>query len=226
MDVPPSTVVVWSDLGCPWAHLAVYRLHEVRHRLGLEEHVTFEHLAFPLELFNERPTQKNVLDKEIAALAEREPKAGWQPWSRREWEWPVTTVPALEAVRAAHLQSPLAAERLDRALRVAFFGSSRCISLRHVILDVADGVGGLDAATLADDLDRGAARQRVIEEWRRAEAADVEGSPHVFLPDGTDLHNPGVAMHWDGKPGSSTLVVEKDDPTVYDDLLRRAARSG
>ena len=226
VDVPPSTIVVWSDVGCPWAHLAVYRLHEARRRLGLEEQLVFEHLAFPLELFNDRPTPKNSIEQEAAALAECEPKAGWRPWSRREWEWPVTTLPALEAVRAAHRQSARAAERLDRALRVAFFGESRCISLRHVILKVAAGVDGLEVDALAEDLDRGVARHRMIEEWFRAVADDVSGSPHLFLPDGTDVHNPGIAMHWDGKPGSGTVVIEKADPTVYDDLVQRAAASG
>lgn len=46
MDVPAGTLVVYSDIGCPWAHAAVHRLHEGRDRLGLTEAVRFDHRAF------------------------------------------------------------------------------------------------------------------------------------------------------------------------------------
>jgi len=220
MDVPRGTIVVWSDIGCAWAHLAVHRLHETRHRLALDDEVTFEHLAFPLELFNDRPTQKRAVEAEMVALGGHEPDAGFHIWRGRDSEWPVTTLPALEAVRAAHLQGVTAAETLDRALRRAMFTESRCISLRHVILEVADECDDLDPRRLAEDLDAGVARRRVIDEWRRATAADVKGSPHLFFPDGTDTHNPGLRTHWDdgGFP-----VIEADDPSVYEGLLKRAA---
>ncbi|MCA1690698.1 MAG: DsbA family protein, partial [Actinobacteria bacterium] len=35
-SIAAGTIVVYSDIGCPWAHLAVYRLHAARRRLGLE----------------------------------------------------------------------------------------------------------------------------------------------------------------------------------------------
>jgi hypothetical protein len=44
-----------------------------------------------------------------------------------------------------------------------------------------------------------------------------------FLPDGTDMHNPGIEMHWQGEAGTGFPVIDHDDPTVYDDLLKRAA---
>jgi predicted DsbA family dithiol-disulfide isomerase len=100
------------------------------------------------------------------------------------------------------------------------FTESRCIALRHVILEVADESDGVDARRLADDLDAGVARRRVIEEWRRATAADVKGSPHLFLPDGSDMHNPGLRIH--GDPGGFP-VIDADDPSVYEDMLKRAA---
>jgi predicted DsbA family dithiol-disulfide isomerase len=222
MEVPERTVLIWSDIGCPWSHVAVHRLHEARRRLGLDE-LRLEHLSYPLELFDEQPTQKSILEAEIPVLGAIEPDAGWQLWRERDWEWPVTTLPALEAVRAARLQSTTAAESLDRALRRAFFGRSQCIALRHVILEVARNCGGVDANSLADTLDDGRARRRVIDEWHRAAIGDVKGSPHVFLPDGTDAHNPGIRMHWEGEQGTGFPVIDEDDPEVYDDLVKRAA---
>jgi len=44
-----GTLEIWSDIGCPWVQRAVQRLHEARHRLGLDERVVLEHRALRLE---------------------------------------------------------------------------------------------------------------------------------------------------------------------------------
>lgn len=188
-----ATIVVWSDIGCPWAHIAVARLHRIRHELGLDDTVRLDHRAFPLELFNDRPTPKPHLDAETEELSAKEPEAGWQPWQRPDHEWPVTTLPALEAVQAAKAQSLQASEQLDRSLRRAFFHDSRCISLRPVILDVASTCDHVDVDALRSALDDGSARRAVIDHYETAEAEGVEGSPHLFFPDGTGRHNPDEA---------------------------------
>ncbi len=222
--VTPGTVALYSDLGCPWAHLAVYRLHATRLRLGLEDAVTFDHRAFPLEVFNERPTPWRVLSAEIPVVGGLDPDAGWQIWQGEPVTWPVTTLPALEAVQAAKEQGLRASERLDRALRVALFGQSRCVSMRHVILEVAADAG-LDVPALRDALDEGRARRAVFDQQRAASDDQVQGSPHLFLADGTDMHNPGIQMEWAGEHGVGFPVVSKDDPGVYEDLVRRAAET-
>jgi hypothetical protein len=79
----------------------VYRLHRTRALLGLEDRVAFDLRAFPLELINEQATPKRILDAEIPVVGGLEPDAGWQVWQRHPSEWPVTTLPALEAVEAA-----------------------------------------------------------------------------------------------------------------------------
>jgi len=224
VEVTPGTIAIWSDIGCPWAHLAVHRLHETRRRLGLVDAVTLEHRPFPLELFNERPTPKTVVSAEIPVAGACDPAAGWQEWDGHEWEWPVTTLPALEAVQAVSALDVRAAEELDRALRVAFFGESRCISMRHVILEAAAKADLVDADVVAGALDDGIARRRLMARFEEAERnGQVKGSPHLFLADGTDAHNPGIEMHWEGRPGEGFPVVDRDEPTIYEDLLRRAA---
>ena len=223
MDVAPGTVVVWSDLSCPWAHVAVARLWRTRAELGLEQ-VRFDHRPFPLELFNEEPTSKVINDAEVEVLHGIEPQAGWQAWQRPPHEYPVTVLLALEAVQAAKEQGLAASEQLDRALRRAFYGESRCISLRSVVLDVATTCDAVDADALRHVLDDGRARRAVIDCFEAAPQLGVKGSPHLFLPDGDDSHNPGIRMHWEGgKPGKGPLVIDADDPSVYRDLLKRAA---
>lgn len=51
----------------------------------------------------------------------------------------------------------------------------------------------------------------------------VQGSPHFLLADGSSVHNPGVEIHQEGETGAGFLVVDSDDPTAHDDLVRRAA---
>ena len=225
IEVAPGTVAVYSDLGCPWSHLAVHRLLATRSALGLDGQVVLDHRPFILELANSQPTPRLVLDAEIPVLGGLDAGAGWQMWQGKDWEYPVTMLPAMEAVQAAKDQGLAASEQLDRALRVAFFGQSRCVSLVHVVLEVAATCDLVDIDPLAAALEEGRARRALLDEHRAVAAGDdVDGSPHVFLPDGSGYHNPGIEMHWEGEHGEGFPVVTKDDPSVYGDLLARAAR--
>ena len=224
MDVAPNTIAVWSDLGCPWSHAVVWRLHDARRRLGLEGRVRFDHHAFPLELFNNEPTPRRRTEAEWPVAAQLAPRAGWQAWSGPEHAWPVTMLPPMEAVHAAKLQSLASSEELDRGLRRAFWGESRCISLRHVILEVANECASLDVAALAEALDDGRARRSLLADWATARGGEVLGSAHLFAPDGTNAQNPGIRIGWVGDDGSGggAAVVEADDPAAIDDFVRRA----
>jgi len=221
--VLPGTIVVWSDIACPWAHVAVHRLYEARRTLDLAGAVRFDHRVFALEVANSRGTPKRTIDADIPVAGAIEPAAGWEMWQDDASRWPVTTLLALEAVQAAKEQGPAVAEDLDRALRVAFFGRSQCVSLRSVILDVAGACEAVDVERLRDALDDGRARRMVMGQHASAAAQGVKGSPHLFLPDGTDIHNPGVEFHWEGEEGRGFPVVTADDPAVYAELVQRAA---
>ena len=224
MNVAPGTIQVWSDLGCPWSHVVVWRIHDARRRLGLEEAVRLDHHAFPLELFNSEPTPRRHIDVEAPVAQQLAPRAGWQPWSAPDSTWPVTLLPPMEAVQAAKLQSLAAAEALDRGLRRALYGESRCISLRHVILEVAAETDAVDVTSLAEALDDGRARAALIADWAVARTEAVRGSAHLFAPDGTNDENPGIGIGWedDGSP-AGRYWIERDEPDVIDDLVRRAA---
>ena len=224
MDVLPNTIAVWSDLGCPWSHAVVWRLHDARSRLGLEGRIAIDHHAFPLELFNSEPTPRPQREAEGLVAAELAPRAGWQTWSAPDHAWPVTILPPMEAVQAAKLQSLAASEELDRGLRRAFWGESRCISLRHVILEVATECESLDVGALTDALDSGRARRALFDDWAIARGDEVRGSAHLFAPDGTNAQNPGITIGWrEDAAGGGRALVEADDPGAIDDLVRRAS---
>ena len=198
----------------------MWRLWDARRRLRLEERIRFDHHAFPLELFNSEPTPKARSDAEWPVAATLAPRAGWQAWSAPEHTWPVTMLPPMEAVAATKEQSLAASEELDRALRRAFWSESRCISLRHVILDVAAECEAVDPARLGEALDAGQARHALSHDWATARGDEVRGSAHLFAPDGTNAQNPGITIGWSEAGG---YTIDHDDPGAIDELVRRAA---
>jgi predicted DsbA family dithiol-disulfide isomerase len=226
MQAAPGTIAVWSDLGCAWSHAVLWRLHDARRRLGLERRLAFDHHAFPLELFNSEPTPRRRIEAEWPVAAQLAPRAGWQAWSAAEHDWPVTMLPPMEAVQAAKLQSLAAADELDRGLRRAFWAESRCISLRHVILEVASECDAVDLDALRAALDDGRARQLLTDDWAVARGDEVRGSAHLFAPDGTNAQNPGITLGWradDAGVDGGTPTIEADDPGAIDAFVRRAA---
>ena len=220
MHAEPNTIAVWSDLGCPWSHAVVWRLWDARRRLGLEDQLRFDHHAFPLELFNSEPTPRPEREAEGRLAAELAPRAGWQAWSAPDHAWPVTLLLPMEAVLAAKEQSLAASEELDRALRRAFWGESRCISLRHVILEVAGDCDAVNVDALAAALDDGRARRALLDDWATARTDEVRGAAHLFAPDGTNAQNPGISLGWTEETG---VTVDADDPAAIEAFVRRAA---
>lgn len=220
---PPGVVIVFSDIWCSFAHIAIHRLHATRKRLGLEHQVSFDLRAFPLELLNDAPSPRPGTDSEVGRMASLEPAAGWQLWQAKDWLYPSTMLPALEAVQAAKEQSLAASEQLDLGFRKAFWAESRCVSHRKVILDVAAETGAVDVTALASALDDGRARSTLMEQAAVSRTDRVSCSPHLFLSDGSDFANPGIEVRWEGAYGIGFPVIESDDPKIYEDLLLKAA---
>ncbi len=219
----PHTIVVFSDLWCSFAHVAVHRLHETRNRLRLDDTIEFDHHAFPLELFNEAPSPRPGTDSEVGGIAALEPDAGWHMWTAPDWSFPTSTLPALEAIQVAKDQSLNASATLDRALRRAFWHDNLCINNRRVILDVARRTDAVDTDALAAGLDDGRARVRISNDFRLAREVGAVCSPHLFLPDGSNFPNPGIEVTWNGDYGTGFPIVRSDDPEVYQRILLRAA---
>jgi hypothetical protein len=105
---------------------------------------------------------------------------------------------------------------------LAFWRDSRCISMRHEILDVAARCKEVDVDRLREAFDSGQARGPMMQSYF-AHRDDVQGSPHFFLADGTDVANPGIELHQESKGGAEIPVVDDDEPGVYDGLVRHAA---
>lgn len=222
-EVAPGTVVVFTDVVCGWSTLALHRFYRARRDAGLDDAVRVDHQLFLLEDINRFPVPKRYLDTEIPVIGALAPDLEWKPWQGDASTWPITSLLPNEAVHAAKRQSLAAAEQLDMALRSGFFSGSRPISLLHEIIDIAENCDRVDAAALRSELEAGSARAAMMRTYRRCVDA-VQGSPHFFLADGSDVHSPGLQLHWEGEPGAGFPVVDADDPTAIEALVQRAAQ--
>ena len=221
--VEPIQLDLYSDVHCPYAYVTAYRIRQLLPEYRGRVRIAYRSLA--LEYVNRQPTPKPILDNETPVLLLEEPDIPYQPWHAPESEWPVTMWPAFEAIACAERQGWEFAAALDWAIRLAFFAESRCISMRHVLLALAESVG-LDMPRFTADFDGGVAKRRVLEDaqsgWERLE---VEGSPTLVLPSGrqTSYHDLGLPKITLDKDRHYRLVSVGPAPCHGDaclDLLR------
>lgn len=221
----PGTIVLFSDPICPFTHIAVHRIDRARRELGLDDDVVIDHRAFPIELLNTAPGTRHGSDSEIPALGAIEPDAGWQLWQGPDYHYPNSVLLTLEAVQAAKASGLRASERLDRALRRAFWADSRPIHLHHEIIAIAHTIDDLDSERLDDDLRTGRARRAVFDDLATVRAGHATTSPHLFLPDGRDITNPGLTIHWHGDWAAGFPIIDHDDPAVHRDIVATAGNA-
>ncbi len=170
--------------------MAVYRLRKLWPEYERRVRIAWRTLS--LEVKNRKSTPKNIVDVEIALMAQQEPKLPIGPWKAAEWQYPVTILPAFEALKCAMLQGDGPAWEFNWRARKAFFDESRCISTRHVLCELA-GQSGLDVEHFMRDWDSGRQRPTVLAESHRGwEELKVPGSPTFVLPSGRQVHNPGA----------------------------------
>ncbi len=221
----PPTVTVWSDLGCPWASLALHTLRAAARERAQD--ILIDHRAFPLELFNDQPTPKFIVDPEIVVISGHRPDLGWRLWSGRESDYPSTMLPAMEAVQATKDPSVgglRGSDELDAGLRHAFYAESRCISIPSEILAVAAACAHVDEHALARAMERGAGRAEVYAQWRVAQGPGIQGSPHLFAPGGYASHNPGASVRWAAPPDRGGMPrLDRYDPSWAAELLDHLA---
>ncbi|SDP14583.1 hypothetical protein SAMN04515671_3041 [Nakamurella panacisegetis] len=91
-------LVVYSDIVCPWATVIVLRLGAAHDRAGARHELPIVDRALSLELEHQKPIPRRIVDAEIPLCASLTPEFGWSVWQGRAEEYPVTTLPALEAV--------------------------------------------------------------------------------------------------------------------------------
>ena len=175
----------WAEYYCPWCYVAAVRLHQMQPEFA--GRVKFSTRFFPLELRDGHAPPRDILEQEWWLAAIQEPAAPFVPFTG---DWPTTTLPAFDVVWAARQQNAAVAMDLDLRIRRAFFGESRDIGNRDVVLEIARDLD-LDFSRLESDSASPEARSAVSEEAKMGrERYRVRGTPTLMLGDGTHLHAP------------------------------------
>lgn len=183
-------IALFADLSCPFAYVA--HAHWRRMREHYKGRIAIRHRSLALEYVNRVSTPKAELDVELPILLVEEPDIPYSPWRAPVSEWPVTIWPAFEAVECAERQSIELADELAWTIRVAFFSESRCISMRHVLMQLAEQ-SGLAMRRFEADFDSGRYRQQVIDDAREGwERLAVPGSPTWILSSGEAIADFGL----------------------------------
>jgi predicted DsbA family dithiol-disulfide isomerase len=217
------TVTIWSDIHCPWAGAIVHRLRAAREAEGLD--VLLDPRPWPLELVNSQGTPHEIVTTEIAVLAQHEPS---MYAAYRGDSWPSTFLPAFELVAAARrVHGDKGAEEVDYALRRAFLRKGIDVSIRSGLREALDlaAAGGaeIDPDAVLKVWESEPVRADVLADYERSERLPIQGSPQVFLPDGSTEHNPGLTDHvWRG----GIPRVLSDDKDAPRRLLLRAVAAG
>lgn len=164
-----TTIEVFADVWCPFAHVGLRAARRERDRAGRDE-VAFLIRPWPLELVNGVALDPAVTARHVRELREQVAPDLFSDF--REDSFPSTTLPALALVVAAYDQGVATGEAMSWALRDALFESGRDISDHHVLDDIARRVGV--------ERDDRAHLDTVRTEWRRGQDLGVKGSPHFF----------------------------------------------
>jgi predicted DsbA family dithiol-disulfide isomerase len=201
---PPPTIELYSDVHCPWAYMALYRLRLIWPEYRGRVRIVFRSLS--LELKNLRPTPKPILDQEIPLIAQQQPDIPIDIWRGPLWTFVPTFLPAFEAEKAAERQGDEAAWEFSWLVRHAFFARSRTVCMRFELADIAREAG-LDVGQFLDDWDSGLLREVIEAESHHGwEVLQVLGSPTFLLPSGRQVSNPGaIQVTWgeDGRIGAT-----------------------
>jgi 2-hydroxychromene-2-carboxylate isomerase len=165
-----APIEIFADVSCPFTHVALRRLVDRRRSLGRDEprlHVR----AWPLELVNGSPTERELVAEEVDALRRQVAPdlfRGFDPSA-----FPHTTLPALRLVAAAYRCDIATGEAVSLDLRWALFEEGRNVADDAVLVSIARGydVSWPDEREL----------QAPVDDWNAGQARGVVGSPHFFV---------------------------------------------
>ena len=189
-----TTVEVFADVTCPFAHVGLRRFVTRREAVGLTRPI-LRVRAWPLELVNGAPLERDLVAQHVAELREQVAPDlfhGFDPDVL-----PLSSLPALELVAAAYEISDAAGEHLSMEVRDALFEHGTDIGDPDVLARLAADEG------IA--VDHAAAAPIVEHDYEEGRRRGVRGSPEFFL-DGRGWYCP--SLHIEQVDGA--LRIEPD----------------
>lgn len=196
MSSPEATTIeVFADVWCPFAHVGLRAIEEQRVRAGRTD-VAIHVRAWPLELVNGVPLDPAVTKEHVDVLRAQVAPSLFQGLDVDQF--PTSTLEALALVNRAYRSDLRLGEQVSFALRDALFEVGRDIS-DHTVLK---GLAGDFGVAMPDESDRAA----VLADWHEGQQRGVLGSPHFFCGD-ADVFCPTLDITKDPLTG---MTVTRD----------------
>lgn len=172
MQTSPRVIEVFADIWCPFTHVGLRALTELR-RQRRRDDVVFRFRAWPLELVNGSPMSCERTEHHVHDLRDQIDDTmfcGLDPSC-----FPSSTLEALALAASADAIELRLGEAMNLRLREALFEQGLDISQPEVLASIAAEFD----VSLPDDTDRA----RVRADWDEGRARGVVGSPHFFCGD-------------------------------------------
>jgi predicted DsbA family dithiol-disulfide isomerase len=164
-----TSIEVYADIWCPFAHTGLRALVQRRNELGRDD-VVVRVRAWPLELANGQPLDPTTTAGHVDDLRAQVASDLFTHFDPDHF--PKTSLPALALAAAAYRRDDRIGEAVSFALRDALFEEGRDVSDPDVLARVA-GSHGVRHPTPDDE-------RAVRTEWQEGKSRGVEGSPHFF----------------------------------------------
>lgn len=185
-------IEVFADIVCPFTHVGLRRLRDMRADRGSTAPITVH--AWPLEFVNGEPVDRNLVAREIAALRASVAPELFAGFDRAAW--PVTSIPAFGLVTSAYAHDDATGEAISFAVRDALFEQGLDVADRDVLRHIGAPYG-------VEPLTPAAAEAAARHDFERGRNRLVRGSPHFFVGD-RDWFCPGL----DITPRGDILNIE------------------
>ncbi|MEZ5218354.1 MAG: DsbA family protein [Ilumatobacteraceae bacterium] len=167
-----TTIEVYADVCCPFAHVGLRRLVERRAELGADAVLRVR--AWPLELVNGQPMDGEFIGEEIDEIR---PQVAADLFAGfRVDAFPSSSIPAMALVESAYAVGEAAGEAVSLAVRDALFEHGLDVGDDDVLAGIAERHG----VPMPTDAERAA----VAASWEEGRSRGVIGSPHFFTPQG------------------------------------------
>jgi predicted DsbA family dithiol-disulfide isomerase len=167
-----TTIEVYADIWCPFAHVGIRRVIERRDSIGADARLRVR--PWPLELINGRPLDAAFIGEEVVEIRDQVAPDLFASFDERAF--PTSTLPALALAEAAYDIGLDVGEQMSLALRDAVFEQARNIGDERVLAEIGTELG-VPPATEAH-------LAAITTTWDEGKQRGVVGSPHFFTPDG------------------------------------------
>ncbi|MFL5438198.1 MAG: DsbA family protein [Myxococcales bacterium] len=176
----PVEVVLFHDVLCSWCYVADARLESLRDEYG--DALNWSLRPYPLRPESQLPGKKErqILARHYRRIAKESEGKGVKPDLWIGEDPPVSSLPPLVALEAAHRQGPAAQRELLRAMRRAAFVEGINVARRDVLVELASRAG-VDLHEFVEALDDGSLAESVTESAEEAESLGIHGVPALVI---------------------------------------------